>query len=226
MGTTLGVMKINLRLTRTAYLIFGIVFIVGLSDPILSLAMPDPDDYSLAVGTYIYLLPLLLAVFIPAQNFSKLMNLGGKRMDFFYGSLLTYLLITAVVTLLSVILFFILDPIMRANTGLMNLLDIFSFMSNGAVVAFLQMFAFLSLCCCVFHTLTLIQGHWYGFVVDVIIIAVISVFTPIATLRAALVWFFNMIIFHDIAIVQIVFCLVLSVGIYCASLIPIRTKQI
>ena len=59
-----------------------------------------------------------------------------------------------------------------------------------------------------------------------LIVAIISVFTPIAPLRAALAWFFNMIIFHDAATIQILSCLIVGVALYAASLVPIKRKLI
>jgi len=88
------------------------------------------------------------------------------------------------------------------------------------------MAAFFFLFACVLHTLTLAQGHWYGWVADVAIIAVISVFTPIPPLRGALVWFFDLIIFNNVPIVQILACLAIGAAVYAASLVPIATKAI
>jgi hypothetical protein len=88
------------------------------------------------------------------------------------------------------------------------------------------MFALLLLTSCVAHTLTLVQGHWYGWLADALIVAVIAVFTPIAPLRAALGWFLDLIVFNDLAIVQILSCVVLGAAVYVAGLIPIRTRQI
>jgi hypothetical protein len=104
--------------------------------------------------------------------------------------------------------------------------EVFGFMARGPVIAFLQMFAFLLMLCCVLHTMTLIQGYWYGWVVDLLIVTIISVFTPIAPLRIWLVRFFNLIIFGSNVTVQILSCLVLGAVVYCASIIPIKSKRI
>jgi hypothetical protein len=157
------------------------------------------------------------------------MNLGGKRMDFFKGSLLTYAAVVLFTALLAILSYYTLNrfAIIGAEENIsMDLLDVFGFIARGPVVAFLQMLAFLFLLIAVAHTLTLVQGRWYGWVADVLIIAVISVFTPIAPLRAALVWFFNLIIFHDVAIAQIASCLILGAAIYALSLIPIKGKAV
>lgn len=229
MKTTLNMVKINLRQSQTVWKIMIPVLLMGIVNYILFLAIPSnaEDNSTVAIGNFLYLLPALMAILIPAQNFSKMMNLGGKRKDFFKGCILSYTLVVAIVTAISIVLNKTIDRVVFKREGsVMDLLDIFGFMENGIIVAFFQMTAFLILFCCVAHTLTLIQSHLYGWIADVIIIAIISVFTPIASLRASLIWFFNMIIFNNIAIVQIISCLVLAVVIYCLSIIPIKSKSI
>jgi len=226
MKSVQGMVKINLLQSKTAYLITGIVLLSVIANEIVMIAISIPDNITTALGNYLYLLPLLMAILIPARNLSKLMNLGGKRKDFFKACVPTYLIVVAAVALLDLVLHLTLDPFMtRRIAVVLNLLDVFGFMAHGAVAAFFQMGAFLFLFACVLHALTLSQGHWYGWAADILIVAIISVFTPVAPLRAALVWFFNMIIFHDYALVQIASCLVLSAAVYAASLIPIRSKQ-
>jgi hypothetical protein len=178
----------------------------------------------MAFNNYLYILPLLMAILIPSRNFSKLIHLGGKRADFFKSAILTYLLVSSVIALLAIILEVSVGKINGDVNWLLSLLEVFGFMEHGIIVAFFQMSAFLLLFCCVLHTLTLAQGHWYGWLTDILIVAIISIFTPIAPLRGALVWFFNIIIFHHFAIVQILSCVVLSAVVYSASLISIKSE--
>jgi hypothetical protein len=232
-----SIVKINLRQSKTACLIVGIVLFVTIVQIIIRIIFRLPGG-DMALGDYLILLPLFMSIFIPAQNFSKLLNLGCRRIDFFKGCLLTYVVAAFLTALAALVLWLVIDPVQLFFTSdlwpasdpgeptLYNLFDVFGFVRNGAAVALIQMFAFLLLVSCAAHTLTLIQGRWYGWLADALLIAVISVFTPIAPLRAALVWFFNMIIFHDLAAVQILSCLVLGAAVYCAGLIPIRTKPI
>lgn len=228
MNTIKGIVKLNLGQSKTAYIIVGICFLAGIVTSIVSMAIPDTEgNTTLAIGNYLYLLPMLMAIFIPTQNFTKLMNLGGKRKDFFIGSIITYLSIITACTVIGLVLLFTIDQWFSTRIDwVINLYDVFGFIQNGPVVAFLQMTVLSLMLCCVLHTLTMIQGRWYGWITDALIVAIISVFTPIAPLRAILVEFFNIVIFHDIAFVQILACLVLSAVVYCLSLIPINTKQI
>ena len=70
------------------------------------------------------------------------------------------------------------------------------------------------------------QDKWYGWVADILIIAIISVFTPIAPLRAALVRFFNLIIFHSNAFIQIAACLILALVVYSLNKLLLARKAI
>jgi hypothetical protein len=227
MRTVSGMVGINLKQSKAAYRVSAVVLLLAIANMIaigIIYGWDKPDNESLALSNYLYILPLLMAILIPALNFGKLMNLGGKRVDFFKSSILTYLYVVVAIVAISMVL-----QLVFGNTGAFgqfSLFDVFGFMQNGAVVAFFQMSAFLLLFCCVLHTLTLAQTRWYGWVADIFIIAIISVFTPIAPLREALVWFFDMIIFQDSAIVQILSCVVLSALVYGASLFPIKTRQI
>jgi hypothetical protein len=223
-----GIVKINLKQSKTAYLIAGILFFTVAVQEFVLVILRIPGG-GLALGNYLLILPLLMGIFIPAKNFSRLLNLGCKRLDFFKGCLPAYAIAAFFTTLACFALWLAIDPVLlpfSSDPSLYNLFEVFGFAKSGAAAAFLRMFAFLLLTSCVAHTLTLAQGRWYGWIADALIIAVISVFTPIAPLRAALVWFFRMIIFHDLAAVQILSCLILGAAVYCAGLIPIQAKQI
>ena len=227
MKTTHGMMKVNLRQAKIAFLISGIVFLLFCANAIIIYCTSQQNNSTVAVGNCLFLLPVLMGVLIPAKNFTKLMNLGGKRIDFWKSGLPLYILASLVVSLVALILCKFLNHVMLDRIGgVMDMFDAFGFMGRGIVAAFFQMSAFIFLLASAAHTLTLIQGRWYGWVVDVLIVAIISVFTPVAVLRPALVWFFRMIIFHNSAVVQIASCVVLGAAVYSLSLIPIRSKSV
>ena len=174
-------------------------------------------NMTVSVGNYLFLLVLLIPIVIPALNFRKIMNLGAKRDDFFKGCAVNYILMAAVISFVCIVLYFTYDRVMIESAykgGTMDVLYWFGWIGNGVVVAFFQQFAFLLLLAVVVHTLTAVQDRWYGWLTDVLIVAIISVFTPIAPLRSALVWFFALIIFHSNALIQIASCLVLACGVY------------
>jgi hypothetical protein len=123
-------------------------------------------------------------------------------------------------------IFRLIDPMISVHSWFQwNLLDVFGFMQHGAVVAVLQMTCFLFFCSCAAHTLTLVQGRWYGWVTDAVIITLVCLL-GIPQIQVGWGWFFQMVIFHNLAFVQIAFCIALGAAIYAASLVPIKAKRI
>jgi len=238
---TWNLAKTNLRHLQVPYVLVGITVAATAIQTLVMMILTwngvDVSNQShISFGNYLWLIPLMAGIFIPSRNFRRIMNLGGKRKNFFWGSLMAYAVLAAVVSLANIVIFYAIDrPIINAEYfmpfypfypdvfilgepghigGIANLIDVFGWVNNGLIVAFLQQFALLFLIATFVHTLSAMQDKWYGWITSVAFIAIISVFTPIAPLRAALVWFFNLIIFHDAAVLQIVACIVLGMAIY------------
>lgn len=220
------VAKINLKQSKLSYLITAITCGAVVISLFVNFCIGIEDNSSVSVGNILFLCTILCAVFIPTLNFKKLMHLNVKKIDFFYGSFLNYILLSAILSALNLLIFFTIDKLLMLRTGIMNLIEIFGWINNGIFLAFLQQFAFLLLTAVVIHTLTALQTSWVGWTVDLILVAIISVFTPIAPLRAYLVGFFNLIIFNSNAFAQIGICILLSILIYSINLPVLRNKRI
>jgi hypothetical protein len=227
MNAVNGMIKVNLRQIKPAYLVTGILFIACTVAAIVTIIILQLEGLeTLSLGNYLIIFPLLVGILIPALNFSKLMNLGGTRIVFFKACMLNYTIAAFFTSLLCLAIRLIVDPIMSIRVPvIVNLFDVFGFTQNGMVVAFFQMGVFLLFAACVAHTLTLLQGHWYGWIVDAVIILAVCLI-GVAPVRSLWMGFFNMIIFHDLALVQLASCVILSVAIYAVSVIPIKTKRI
>jgi len=250
--TTWNLAKTNLRHLQVPYILTGILAGVMAVQTLVFLILARNDintGSQVSFGSLLWILPLLAGIFIPARNFRRIINLGGKRMNFFWGSLMVYAVLAAIVSLANTAIFYVIDlPIIRTELfqpfypfyppeafimgepghigGIANLIEVFRWNQNGAAFAFFQQFALLFLISTFTHTLTAIQVKWYGWVTDVVLIAIISVFSPIPVLRRALVWFFNLIIFHDVAIVQIAACITLAMAIYMINKPVLARKAI
>jgi hypothetical protein len=222
MNKALAVARVNFRNLKPAVLTTGITMAAMLGQDIVYMILslfgiyPGAESSPVGLGNYLYLLVILSAVFIPAMNFRKMMNLGAKRDNFFLGCAVNHVILAAAVSLGNVLLYLLYEPLLRGiyGEGTLNLLYWFGWMERGPVVAFLQQFAFLTLAAAVIHTLTAAQGKWYGWVADGLIVVVLSVFIPIAPLRRVLVGFFHLMIFHPSAWVQVAFCLALAAAVY------------
>ena len=231
---SLAVAKINFKNIKLAYAITFITMGCILAQDIVYIILsffniyPGKDNSTVWLGNYLYLIIILGAIFIPSLNFRKMMNLGAKRNGFFWGCMINYIIMAAVASLAGIILYYTYEQLIFSNIYpggfTLNPIYWFGWIDNGPVIAFFQQFAFLLFAATFIHTLTAIQDKWYGWATDVILVAIISVFTPIAPLRAALLWFFNMIIFQSNAFIQIAFCLILSVIIYSLNKIIFARK--
>lgn len=229
LNTAWALGKLQLRRLAPAYIATGAVVSANLAQSIVFLFLPaSMDNSNLTTGNLVFLLPLLAAILIPTRNLRKSMNLGAHRVDFFWGCIPVYAILAAGSALFSVLWHVIIDSLLLSSgkfDSLIDMADVFGFYKYGPVVAFLQLFAFLLLVEAFVHTLTMAQTAWYGWVADVVIISIISVFTPIAPLRAAETWFFHLVIFSNV-FVQIGVSLGLAAVLYAISLSILNRKKV
>ena len=99
-------------------------------------------------------------------------------------------------------------------------------MENGIVIAGLQQMFFLLVVMIFLHVLLSMQAHWYGWLTDAVLAAIICVFTPIAPLRAVLSGFFQIIMFNSNAILHIGICLLLSAAFSLGGLAVLKSKTL
>jgi len=227
MKTALAVAKVNLKNNKLAWLITLLSLVGGLSNYLMSSSNGYQNPF-FSIGMYPWIFLVLYAVLTPAVNFKKFMNLNLKKAEYVKGNAIGYVLIALLLSALNLAAYMTFDASISQlpNSGLINLLDVFGWAEHGLAIAFFQQFAFLLLLAVVIHSLTTIQTFWYGIAIDIAIVAVISIFTPIQSLRVVLVDFFNLIIFYPNAFIQIATCLLLAVAIYMLNIIPIRQKRI
>lgn len=222
----LAIAKINFRQSKLTYIITVVVFLLVCLDATLDSYIFKTKGGEIGVGQVWYLGIILAAIFIPALNFNKIMHLNGKKIDFFWGSLLNLIVFSAVIPILNLIIYYTFDKSCSTYHTVWNLVDIFGWSKNGIVLAYFQQFAFLLLAGVFIHTLTAAQSYWVGWLIDIVLVVIISVFTPIEPLRAILSWFFNLIIFNSNAFIQIISCLGISAVIYAAYLLVLRSIKI
>lgn len=221
-----AVAKVNFKCTTwVAYLVAAICMAAVAVDMVLDRTLNNVGDASIAIYSILSLICILAPIFIASVNYAKLTNIGVKKKQFFYGCMINYLVFAAAISLLGVLETYLLDGYLNASgSTVYGLIEVFGWNSN-IFTAFFSQFAFLLLTESIIHTLTFMQTKWYGWVADVVIVAIISVFTPIPVLRQAEVRFFNQIIFAKPAIIQIASCLALSVGFYLTNLFYLKMRD-
>lgn len=234
MKKAMGVCKLNFQNTKIAYIVFFIVIGAQTISDIINIIVSKyakVDMLNASIGWYVYLYCILMAIFIPASNFKKFMNLNVKKSSYLKGSLITYVLISVGTAIFNSLWYYRLDNALtwiskESRYSFWNLIDVFNWSSSPVIIIFIRQFAFALLVCCTVHWLTTIQSFWYGWLIDAVLAAVISVFTPIPVLRKALIWFFNLIIFNTIPALQIVSCLLIAALLYSLSIISVKQKSI
>lgn len=209
-----------------SYLVSGICVLAMLADVIVDKLIPSQKgDVSVAAGNMLYLIPLLTPVFIASRNYVRLMNIGVKKKQYFYGCLINYVIFAAMVALMGVIDTYAVAPAILSYVDyehLYSLVTVFGWDSNP-LTAFFSPFFFILLLESVVHTLTFIQTKWYGIAADLLIVVIVSVFIPIPALRQALTLFFGVVIFSAPA-VQIPVCAALSALIYATNLFYLKRR--
>ena len=176
-------------------------------------------------GDYTWLLAVMAPFFFVFYDFSKLMHLGASKKDYFIGCLISYGLLAFCISLVNTVIHLVMDPIYPAQT-VINMMDVCRWTENGIFVAAIQQMLFLLLVMIFLHVLLSMQAHWYGWLTDAVLVAIICIFTPIAPLRSALSGFFRLIMLNGNAILHIGTCLLLSAALSLAGLVVLKRKTL
>lgn len=196
---------------KLVYLITGVVVLCATSS----------GENVLSNGNYTWIAALMCPFFFVYYDYRKLMRLGAGRGDYYLGSLLAYIILACAVSLLNSLIHLVIDSLYGSRT-VINLMDVCGWMDNGIIIAAIQQTVFLFLCMVFLHVLLSMQWHWYGWLSDAVIIAVICIFTPVAPLRGLLASFFRLIMLNSSAIVHIATCTVITAVITALGSLPLR----
>ena len=180
---------------------------------------------ALSNGNYTWLLAGLTPFFFVFYDFKKLMYLGANKRDFYLEALISYGAIALLISLVNTGVHLLIDPLNHTQT-VINLMDVCGWTGNPTVVAFLQQTVFLFLVMVFLHVLLSMQPHWYGWITDIVLVAIICIFTPIAPLRAILAGFFKIIMLNSNPLIHIGVCLGLSAGLAAIGLAVLKRKTL
>ena len=189
------------------------------------LCATSSGEVVLSNGNYTWLLAIMAPFFFVFYDYTKLMHLGANKKDYFLGSLISYGILAFGISFLNTVIHLLIDPVYRAET-VINLMDVCKWTENGIVIAVLQQMFFLLLGMIFLHVLLSMQPHWYGWLTDAVLVAIICIFTPIATLRVILVRFFQIIMLNGNALLHIGVCLLLSAALSFAGLLVLKKKTL
>ena len=206
MKATFAILKRLLASNRLSFLLTAIVTVCATSS----------GDVVLSNGNYTWLLAVLTPFFFVFYDFAK---------DYYLGCLISYGVLALGISLVNTLIHLVIDPLYPAQT-VINLMDVCRWTENGIFVAALQQMFFLLLVMVFLHVLLSMQTHWYGWLTDVVLVAIICVFTPIAPLRAILAGFFQVIMRNGNAVLHIGVCLLLSAALSLVGLAVLKRKTL
>ena len=189
------------------------------------LCATSSGEVVLSNGNYTWLLAVLTPFFFVFYDFKKLMHLGASKKDYYAGCLISYGFLAFCVSLANTLIHLLIDPLYPAKT-VINLMDVCKWTENGIVAAGFQQMCFLLLVMVFLHVLLSMQAHWYGWLTDAVLAAIICIFTPIAPLREILSGFFQIIMLNGNAILHIGVCLLLSAALSLVGLVVLKRKTL
>ena len=179
----------------------------------------------LSNGNYTWLLAALTPFFFVFYDFKKLMHLGASKKDYYVGCLISYGFLAFCISLANTLIHLLIDPLYSART-VINLMDVCRWTENGIAMAGVQQMCFLLLVMVFLHVLLSVQAHWYGWLTDAVLVAIICIFTPIAPLRGILSGFFEIVMLNGNAILHIGVCLLLSAALSLGGLAVLKRKTL
>lgn len=179
----------------------------------------------LSNGNYTWLLAALTPFFFVFYDFKKLMHLGASKKDYYVGCLISYGFLAFCISLANTLIHLLIDHLYSART-VINLMDVCRWTENGIAMAGVQQMCFLLLVMVFLHVLLSMQAHWYGWLTDAVLAAIICIFTPIAPLRGILSRFFGIVMLNGNAILHIGVCLLLSAALSLGGLAVLKRKTL
>ena len=189
------------------------------------LCATSSGDVVLSNGNYSWLLAVFTPFFFVFYDFNRLMHLGTCKKDYFSGCLISYVFLAFCISVVNTIIHLLIDPVYPAQT-VINLMDVCQWTKNGILVAGLQQMFFLLLVMVFLHVLLTMQPYWYGWLADAILVAMICIFTPFASLRNILAGFFRLIMLNGNAILHIGICLLLTAALSFGGLAVLKRKAL
>lgn len=215
MNAVFAIVKRLLSSNKISFIITALVVLCAVSS----------GGVVLSNGNYTWLLAVLTPFFFVFYDFTKLMHLGASKRDYYSGCLISYGILAFCISLVNTGIHLLIDPIYPAQT-VINLMDVCKWTENGIAAAGLQQMLFLLLVMIFLHVLLSMQPHWYGWLTDAALAAIICVFTPIAPLRAILAGFFQIVMMNGNAVLHTGICLLLSAALALGGLAVLKRKTL
>lgn len=215
-------MKATFTIVKRLFASNKISFIIT---TLIMLCATSSGDVVLSNGNYTWLLAILSPFFFVFYDYTKLMHLGASKKSYFWGCLISYGILAFIISFTNTIFHVLIDPIYPAQ-AVINMMDICNWTHNGIFTAGVQQMVFLLLVMIFLHVLLSMQPYWYGWLTDIILVAIICIFTPIPVLRELLSGFFQIVMFNNNPVLHISICILLIVPLSFVGLVVLKKKTL
>jgi hypothetical protein len=187
-----------LQLRPYLWSILGTIAISILANVIVSLSLGDNgENKQVSAANLLTVFLLFIGSVLPAGLFRRVMNLGATRKEYYAGMLLVYALWSAIFAMLNIIWLQIEIGFIRNYENTFNILEIFGWSQFGIVGMFVYQFGAYLLLISLLNLLFSGLRHVLGWVVWVVFIAAIPIFTSIPSLRHTLADGLQALLFND-----------------------------
>ncbi|SDL85373.1 hypothetical protein [Paenibacillus jilunlii] len=186
-----------LQLKLYLYVILGVVAVSVLANIIVSLSVGIRENSQVSAANLFTVFLVFVGSILPVQLFRRVVNLGATRKDYYYGILVVYVLCAAFFAVLNTVWFELEVSIIRSHESTYNILEIFGWSQFGIAGMLIYQFGAYLMLLSLLSLLFSGMRHIVGWIIWVIILAAIPVFTSIAPLRHKLANGLMVLLFND-----------------------------
>lgn len=199
MNKTTALMRASFLQLRSYLLVMlGTIAISMIANVIISLSLGDSSENTqVSAANLLTVFLLFVGSVLPAGLFRRVMNLGATRKEYYIGMLLVYSIWSAIFAVLNIIWLQVEIGFIRQYENTFNILEIFGWNQFGIVGMFFYQFGAYLLLISLLNLLFSGLRHVLGWVVWVVLIAAIPIFTSIPSLRHTLADGLLALLFND-----------------------------
>ncbi|MDQ0110669.1 hypothetical protein [Paenibacillus harenae] len=218
MNKTIVLLKASfLQLRMYLWIVLGILAVSVTTNIIVSLSMGPGENSSVSAVNLLTLFLIFVGSVLPLSFFKRMINLGATRKEYYIGILLIYAVWAATFALLNIVWFQLEIYLIRNYEHTFNILEIFHWDQFGVLGMFVYQFGAYLFLLSLLNLLFSGLRHVAGWVIWVVFIAAIPIFTSIANLRGKLADGLLALLFNDsllqgFGLTFIIACLMLAGG--------------
>lgn len=186
-----------LQLKMYLLIVFGMVAVSVITNTIVSLSLGESDNTQVSTCNMLTIFLIFAGSVLPASLFRRAINLGATRKEYYRGILLVYGLLAALFALINILWYQLEVGLIRNYVDTFNILEIFHWNQFGVIGMFVYQFGAYLLLLSLLNLLFSGLRQVAGWIIWVILIAAIPIFTSIATLRHHLADGLLALLFND-----------------------------